>query len=134
MPQISNVVLKDRKTTPVSHTFVPSDIAQPGSVGILVESTGVLLDSNRLTVSMRKTPAGKYKGRMTLSMPVVQNETVNGITRPTVVRTAYATIDVSYDGGSTLAERNDLIGMLADALDPSKVVINDTLVKAESIY
>lgn len=134
MPQIQNTVLTDRQSTPVAHTFVPSDISQPGSVGVLVNTDGTLLNAKRLTISMRKSTTGKMKGRLTLAVPVVQDEVINGVSRPTTLRTSYASVDVSFDVSSSLQERKDLIGMLYSALDPSKVLINDALVKGESIY
>lgn len=131
MPSIATTVLTDRTTpTAVAHSFVPSDIAQPGSVGILFESGGVLANANKLTVSSRKTAAGKLKGKVTLAMPIV--ETLNGV--PTVTRTGFVSLETTFDLRSTLAERNNIIGMMADALSSGKTLINDTIVKGESVF
>lgn len=130
MPQIAATILTDRATTPANHTFTPVDIAQPGSVGILVESTGVLANSPQLTVSSRKTTGGKLKGKVTLKVPVV--ETVSGVA--TVTRTGYASFETTFDLTSTLQERKDLVGMMYSALAEAKVVINDAIVKGEAIY
>lgn len=130
MPQIATTVLTDRETTPANHSFVPMDITQPGSVGVLIESTGVLANASRLTVSSRKTTGGKLKGRVTLSVPVV--EVVSGVS--SVTRTGYANVEFTFDLTSTLQERKNLVGMMASALLEAKTVINDCIVKGEAIF
>lgn len=130
MPQIATTILADREATPVNHSFVPADIAQPGSVGVLLESTGVLSNANKLTVSSRKTTGGKLKGKVTIQMPIV--EVVAGVS--TVTRTGYCTFETTFDLSSTLQERKNLVGLMASALAESKVVINDTIVKGEAVF
>lgn len=132
MPQLQNLVLKDRKTTPVDHTFIPRDIRQ--NVGTVVESNGVPVGNSRYSVSLRLTPSGKYKAELKLAVPVVANETINGVSVPTVTRTAFADLVFTFDQHSTEAERDDLVGMLADSLASSKVLVNDTVVKLQGVY
>lgn len=132
MPQLQNVVLTDREPTPVSHTFVPKDIVN--GVATVVETNGTPIGETKLTISLRGTGTAKRKGRIVLYAPVVQTETINGISRPTVVRTAIAAIDVTFDAASTEQERKNLIGMLHSALDPAKVLVNDTFVKLQNVY
>lgn len=133
MPQLQNIVLTDRETTPVNHTFTPGEIVQPNNVGVVVESTGVPIGEPKLTISMRKV-GDKLKGRLTLAVPVVQTSTVNGVSNPVVVRTAVADLGVTYAQTSTEQERANLIGMLASALDKTKVLVNDALVKGQGVY
>lgn len=130
MPQLQNVVLTDRAGTPVNHTFVPRDIVS--GVATVVEFSGVPIGESRLTLSLRRT--AKYKGRMVLTVPVVQTETINGITSPKVVRTAIAEVNFTFDPTSTEQERKDLIGMLESALGSSKTLVNDTYVKLQNVY
>lgn len=132
MPQLQNLVLTDRAATPVAHTFAPRDI-QSG-VGAVVESSGVPVGDSRYTISLRQTASKKYVGTVKLSVPVVQNQTVNGVTSPTVVRTAYAEATFTFDATSTEQERKDLVGMFASGFDASKVLVNDTLVKLQGVY
>nr|QDH88675.1 MAG: hypothetical protein H1Bulk304066_000002 [Leviviridae sp.] len=114
MPQLNNAVLKDGATTPANHTFTPDNIS--GGVATLIESTGVPIGDKRLTVSLVQTSAGRRKVTMKLTIPVVQDATVNGVTRPTVVRTAYADLTFSYDGSSSLQERKDTRAYIVSAL------------------
>lgn len=132
MPQLQNVVLKDRATTPVDHTFTPRDIRD--GVGTVVETTGVPVGNSRLSVALRLTPSGSYKGTMKLAVPVVVNETINGVVVPKVARTSYANIELTFDATSAEAERNNLMGMLESAFKASTVLVNDTFVKLQGVY
>lgn len=132
MPQLQSIVLTDRATTPVNHTFNPREIDSNG-VAAVVETSGVPIGENRLTVSMKKR-SSRFAGQLRLSLPVVATETINGVSNPVVIRTAHVTCSFDFDEKSTLQERKDLVGMLASALDPAKVLVNDTLTKVESIY
>lgn len=131
MPVLQTTTLTDRESTPVTHTFVPRDLKD--GKGVVVNSTGVPLGEERLSVSMKEATT-RYQGEVKLVLPVVQTETINGIDRPTVVRTNYVTLTVSWDKSSTQQERNNAIGMMAAALGTGKVLTNDALVKLESVY
>lgn len=132
MPALSTLVLKDRATTPVDHTFTPSDVKD--GVGTVVESTGMKLGDSKYSVSSRKTAGGRYAGKLKLEVPVVENQTVNGVTRPVVTRVAYATVDFSFAAESTTVERNNLVGMLADSLAKSKTLVDKTIVELEGVW
>lgn len=132
MPQLQNLVLTDRKATPVAHTFTPRDI-QSG-VATVIETSGVPVGNSRLSLSTRQTPQGRYKIDMKLAVPVVVNETINGVVVPKVARTSYADVTFTFDSTSSEAERNDLVGMLADSFRVAAVLVNDTVVKLQGIY
>lgn len=133
MPQLQPLVLADRKTTPVNHNFIPRDIV--GGVASLHESTGVPLGDSRFTVSVtRAKESGRFKARLTLAVPIVVTETVNGITNPKIVRTSYADITFAFDQTSTEDERKDLVGMTLSALNPTQTFINEVLVKLQAVY
>lgn len=135
MPQLQTLVLKDRTSpTPVDHTFVPRDIIQPGSIGVVVASSGTPIGDKRLQVSCRKLPSGKFKAELRLIVPVVQDETVNGITNPKVVRTGYADVTFTFDGKSLPQERKDIVGFLESALGASKTLVNETIVDLHGVY
>lgn len=134
MPQLSNLVLTDRTTpTPVDHTFVPRDI-QSG-VATVVESSGVPVGENRVSLSLRKNTTNKrYRGRLVATFPVVATEVINGISTPKVVRTATVEVLTNFDSTSSEQERADAIGMVASALSASKTLVNDCLVKLQNVY
>lgn len=132
MPALQNLVLKDRASTPVDHTFTPSGVA--GGVGTVAESTGVKVGDSTYSVSCKKTANGRYNAKLKLQIPVLENAVVNGVTVPTVVRTAYATVDFSFAGTSSTAERNNLVGMLQDSLSPTKTLVTKAIVDLEGVY
>lgn len=133
MPQLTSVVLKDRATpTPVDHTFVKRDVRD--GVGTVIETTGVPVGNSRLSVSARQSLSGFYKPVLKLVIPVVVTETINGVAMPKVIYTNSFEGTFTFSAFSTLEQRNNLVGMVRDALDPSKTLINDTLVKLEAVY
>ena len=132
MPQLTNLVLTDRKATPVAHTLVPVNIDKNG-VAYVAESTGVPVADITLSISTRRVN-DKIKSRMVLTAPVVQTEVINGISKPKAIRSAVAAVDFTFSRESTEGERNDVVGMIADALGSAKVLVNDAIVKAQGIY
>lgn len=132
MPAFNNVVLTDRAATPVAHTFVPQQIV--GGTAFLAESTGSPVSDNRLSISWNTSQSGRKKVVAKLVLPIVQNETINGVTTPKAVRVAYAEIRVDFDANSTEAERNNTMGMLSSLCKATEVVPNDTFVKLQGIY
>lgn len=132
MPQLQSMVLKDRRSPIVDHTFTPRNIA--GNVGELVESKGVPVGESRFTISLRKTSNGRYKGVCKLAIPVVAAQLVNGISTPVVVRTAFAEVSVDFAATSSLEERNDAIGMIQNALASTNPVVNGVFVNLEGVY
>jgi hypothetical protein len=132
MPALQTLVLTDRKATPVNHTFTPTSGAS--GVAQLAEATGVPIGDNRVTISSSRTSGGRYKSTLKFSFPVVQTQTVNGVSSPVVVRTGYAELTFNFADTSTEAERNDIVGMVASALATTKTIVNDTVVKTEGIW
>lgn len=132
MPQLTNLVLTDRKATPVAHTLIPVNIDKNG-VAYVAESTGTPVADISMSISTRRVN-DKIKSRLVLTVPVVQTETINGISKPKVVRSTVVAADFTFSRESTEAERNDAVGMFADALGPTKALVNDAIVKAQGIY
>lgn len=131
MPQLQAISLNDRETVPVAHAFVPRDIKD--HVGTVVRSSGIPVGDETLTISMKRAST-RYRGKLTLAIPVVQTQTINGVSTPVVVRTAYADVNMTFDPTSTTQERKNLVGMVADALSASKTLVNSALVDLEGIY
>lgn len=131
MPQLQQLVLTDRADTPVSHTFTPVDIQQ--NVGTVSKRTGSPVADPIYSISNRRS-GDNYKVTIKMSVPVVQNETVNGIVRPVVVRSAYVQATFTFSKDSTEEERDNVVGMFADSFGTGKTLVNDTLVKLEGVY
>lgn len=139
MPALQPVVLTDRATTPVNYTLVPTGEAPQKNGGhvtgrvAVADTSGNLLSEKVLLVGSRRT-AGRLRSQVRLTIPVVVTETINGVATPRTVRTAYVNMDVSFALDSTEQERNDAIGMFASALQTSKTLVHDTVVKGQNIW
>lgn len=138
MPSIQNLSLTDRAGSPVVHIFTPESVL--GGVGSVVEAGTSAVGNKRFTISGRRDGAKKWKSKITLSVPIVQTQTINGISQDVVVRTGYATIESSFEETSLLQERKDLIGMLASALGATgaatstKSLVEDTVVNQQNVF
>lgn len=128
-----NLVVADRTTpTPVNRTFTP-DGDDVNGVHIYSEKSGVPAGNARYTAQLRFTK-GKYRGTLRLAVPVVQTQTISGISSPVVVRTAYVEVNVTFDSLSSAQERADAIGMMANSLAPAQTQINDLIVNLSDIW
>ncbi len=138
MPAIQNIILTDRAGTPVAHTFTPESVL--GGVGSTVEVGSSAVGNKRFTISGRRDGARKWKSKITLAVPIVQTETINGVSRDIIVRTGYATVEFTFDEASLLQERKDLIGMLGcafganGAATTTKTLVEDTVVNQQNVY
>lgn len=128
----TNLVINDRAATPVAHTYSP-DGDDTAGVHVFSEKTGVPAGNPRFTARLTSSK-GKYRPSLRLQVPVVQTQTINGISTPVVVRTAYAEVNFTFDGLSLSQERMDCIGLVANALAASQTQINDLLVNLSDIY
>jgi len=134
MPAFQNLILTDRAATPVAKTFAPIERnTQTGVVTVAHSDDGSVLARKKLTLSTRKVN-GKRKVRMLLQVPVVQTETINGIASPRVVREIYIDATFTIPDTSSDQEKKDAIGMFQSAFDSSKVLVNDTIIKGETIW
>lgn len=132
MPALTTLVLTDRASTPVNHTFVPADVT--AGVGLVVESNGTKVGDVKYSISSRRTAAGRYAAKAKLEVPIVETQTVNGIAKAVVTRVAYVTADFSFSADSTRAERNNLVGMFADSLGTGKTLVDKTIVDLEGVW
>jgi hypothetical protein len=133
MPNLTSLVLTDRAATPVNHTFAPQGI-NPQGVAALRESSGVPIGDNQVTVSQKQLSTGKWQSRLQFTFPIVQTQTINGVSAPTVVRTARAEVSFKFDSTSTLQERKNAVGMVASALASSQAMMDPVLTQLQTLY
>lgn len=127
------LVIKDRTSpTPADHTFTP-DGDDSNGVHVFSEKTGVPAGNARFTAQLRHTN-GKYRPTLRLAVPVVQTQTINGVSSPVVVRTAFVELSATFDDKSSVQERADAIGLLMNSLAASQTMVNDLLVNLSDIY
>jgi hypothetical protein len=115
MPNFTSLVLKDHAGADI--TFSPRDIVN--NVATTVSSTGVPIGDKTASFSVTRTQSGKRKVTLKIALPIVQDVTYAGVTKPTVVRTAYFDGTFTFDGTSSTVDRQDLLAaakaMLADS-------------------
>jgi len=133
MPALQNLVLTDRQTTPVNHTFIPRSLKDEVATVVKAGSSGAPIEDMIFSISSRRVN-GRVKSVVKLKVPVVTTETVNGVARTVLLREAYIDATFTFAADSTESERNNAVGMFANALSAGKVLVEDTIVKAQSIY
>jgi hypothetical protein len=102
-------------------------------VHVWSEKTSVPAGNPRFTASLRKSN-GKYRPALRFQVPVVQTQTINGVSNPVIVRTAYIELNCTFDELSTDQERKDAVGLMANAMAASQTQINDLLVNLSDVY
>lgn len=126
MGQLASITLNDGTSDLV---FKPAGI-DSNNVATLVNSDGVIVKDKSLTVSARLS-AQRRKTTTKVVLPVVQDETINGIVSPKGVRTSYVRIDTDFSVYATTAERKQAINLataaVKNALIKAVIVNNDTL-------
>lgn len=132
MPNLTTITLVDREQTPVSHTYTPT--TRENGVSEFREADGVPIGDNKITVSLRKTDSGLYKARLKFLDPVVVTETINSVSTPKVARMASANIEFVFSEESTLQERKNIVGKVADALASDQSFLMAVLQELEGIY
>jgi hypothetical protein len=105
-----------------------------GNVATVVESTGVPVGDKRVTLSLRNTGQGNYVASLRFVFPVVNDQTINGVTTPVVVRTAYCDVDFKFSATSTEQERKDMVGQVYTALASGTSLVNDVVTKLQGVY
>jgi len=119
MPQLNTLIITDEADPQVQHTFTPNGIQ--GGVASLEVNSGVPIANTRLTASQVTTSNGKRKTTLKLAVPVVQDSVVNGIARPTIVRTAYVDVTFTADATSSTFERGHIRNMVRAILGSGDV-------------
>lgn len=131
MPQSSTITLVERDTT--EHAFSPRSeaggvfhFAKPGANGVPIAEA-------KLSVSLRDTPANK-RVRLKLTQPKVVTETINGVDNPKKVWENTANVEFTFSSGSSTAERETLIGLIASALGSDQPVLDSVFKDLENLY
>ena len=128
----TDLVLMDRATTPVAHTFTP-DGDDINGVHLFSEKTPFRAGDPRFSSRLRYTK-GKYRPHLKMAVPIVATQTLNGVASPVIVRMNYVDCQFTFDGLSTPQERADVVGMFYSSLAPGQAMINDLVVNLTDSY
>lgn len=131
MPAYDDIAIVDREDTPVTHTFTPR--APSNGVAVFKNTSGVPIGDETITLSSRLS-GSKLKNRLVLSVPIMVTETINGVSVPKVDRVSYADLTLTFAESSTLQERQNVVGMLADALAEDQTLVDGVLTGLEGVY
>jgi hypothetical protein len=132
MPAHASFTVNDRATTPVAHTYTPVGIDNNG-VASWKEVSGVPVGEKYFTLS-NKLSNGKYRVKLLFKYPIVQTQTINGISTPVVVRTAYGELNLTFDQTSSLQERQDTVGQIYNSMAASQTMLDGVLTALGTIY
>lgn len=122
MPSISTIVVPDAAATPVNHTF--TKMKTNGDTSYFLEQSGATaLSYWPLTLTQRGPLTGQtekvYRSKMSLAIPVVSSETINGVSRPRLEYTLRTNVEHVVPAEATLQNRKDLrkisTGIMSDA-------------------
>lgn len=127
-----NLVLKDRASPVVNHTYTP-DGDDVNNVHVFSEKTGIPAGNPTYTIALKKT-ADTYRPTIRLKVPVVQTQTINGVSSPVVVRTALVEVNFVFAATSLPQERADAVGLILESLQTEQTQINDLVVNLSDIY
>jgi len=132
MPAAVSISLDDREGTPVTHVFTPSGVDDKGVWSFYNNAIEETIGRESLTV--RLTRGARNKVRIRFTMPVMATETINGVSKPVIVRTNMADVQFVLDESSTQQERDNLISMVANATLAAQATINSVLSDVEDIF
>lgn len=131
MPNLTTITVNDREATPVAHPFAPH--SEKDGIAVFHESGSSLVGNKSLTISTRDT-GSNVKVRVKFDLPVVQTETINGITADKVVRRSVADLVLTFPRSGTLQERKNLVGMLQNLLDAGQAAVDPVITGVETFY
>nr|QTH80065.1 MAG: capsid protein [Ulae virus] len=137
MGQITPIVLKDGKATPIAHTFgVQSPQTDPTKPATWYESnSGSPLGYYQVTASVKFVPAGISKVRFKISLPVLATTDSNcckDSNTPVVSYTQIADLSFSIPTNATLDNRKDLLAFATNLLQTT--MANDAVVQLQPAW
>jgi hypothetical protein len=131
MPNLTNITVNDRESTPVAHVFTPDNEA--GGIATFIEAGATMIGNNILTISSRDTGTN-VKIRIKLDIPVAQTETLNGIDSTRIVRRSVSDETITFSKSSTLQERKNHIGLKYNLMAASQATVDKVLTAVEKWF
>jgi hypothetical protein len=110
VPNASTIAVNDAAATPVSHTFNKVKV-QGDTAYFMEQSNASALGHWPLVLTQRSPLAGQTekvaRTKISLSRPIVQTETINGIGRPLLMYTLRSVLEHIVPTAASLQERKD---------------------------
>lgn len=134
MPAFGIITAADAAATPVNHNFEPTK--GPEGIDKWVERTTntQLAGQWALTFAVKnpKQSGGVTRVTLGLSIPIVVNSVVNGVTIPAVDRTARFFGEFIFPANGSEQERKDIVKLVANLLNNATMF--QALTKPEGFY
>lgn len=123
MPQLTSITVNDGLDTPVSHTFERGNFPVQGAVtvGTLYETDGTILGDIKVSLKTVDRSRERLRPVMTVAVPVVVTETINGVSVDRVVDTDHIRIEGNFGSSSTTDRRKVICGLAANLLGDTTV-------------
>lgn len=135
MAQATSFTVNDRESTPVSHTFAPKGPTTDGQGFIFRENGMSPLVAKVATIRSRENTDTKNRYvRISLTVPVVVTETINGVHVDTVKSVSLCDANFRFALDTTLQHRKNVVGMFANMLASDIAMIDSTLTGTEAIW
>lgn len=129
----TSITVNDRETTPIAHVFTPRGDGEQSGTTIFAEPAAVPAGDRKIIVRTRRSDK-KHVVSLVLSNPTLVTELINGVSVPSVSRVAYGEVTFRFDELSTLQERKNTVGMLANALATSQAMLMASFNDLEAIW
>lgn len=119
------IVVPDAAATPVNHTFTVSKSS--GDSAVLLEKSALTTLGYWALAFLNRGPVAGSPEKLTrvkisLSVPVVYNETINGVNRPSLGYTSRANVEFVFPSEAVLQNRKDLRKLLVGVLNDSQTI------------
>lgn len=127
MANITTIVVPDAAATPVNHTFTPVKTNGESAV-FLEQSSASSIGYWPMTLIQRAPLAGStekvYRSKLSLAVPIVYNETINGVNRPSLGYTLRCNVEFVVPQEAVLQDRKNLRKLVVGILnDPSFIAM-----------
>lgn len=134
---LQQVTLKDRTSgTPVSTVFKPTELVDGVGRLVATRADGSAIGQRVLSLQgRRKNGTGNRRAsEMKIAIPKVVVETINGVSVPRVVDTAYYVVSSDIGPQFTAEELNNHMGELESALKSDQPFVKAILFGRENVH
>lgn len=125
MGNFTTIVVPDAAATPVNHTFSPARI-DGDTATWLEKSSGISSGYWSMVDTLRAPLAGQtdklYRYTKKLAIPVTTVETINGVSRTTVLYIMRGNVELVIPADATLQNRKDLRKLLVGSLNDATCI------------
>lgn len=133
MPAIAAITLDGNAG--VDHVFAPKTSDMSKSLVQWNKAGSAPVGDERLTFSVSKSSSGAQKVTIKLVLPKTQDVEIGGVTRPSVVRTAYVTLEFTSSDSAPIDDRYEMLELVRSIVNnTTNPSLNAAIVNLEPFY